>query len=266
MRTKILLLLPLAAGIAAASVSAQTISAVVPQAAEPGDLVVLRGTGLGATSQVRFTGQVGGFVGVWNVSVAPLSVSATEVRALVPTFNNFVGPAATPPSDPFGSVALVGGMATPKADFYFMEEKHGQVTTPGAGTTLSNGERAVCHFDLGGGEPVSNNPAFAPRVGLAVPGTLPFLAVGNPATPPFFPIGDGDLVIDFTSPIFAVLTAPAVDANGDSGLALPIPKICPMPMGTFEDPVCGVPVALQWGFFNPTTGAFAVSSGMFVTL
>lgn len=266
MRSLIPFCLAIGAVAAAPTLSAQSISSIVPQAAEPGDLVVLRGTGLGATNQVRFTGVVGGFVGVWNVTVAPLSVSPTEVRAIVPLFNNFVGPAATPPSDPFGSVALLGGAATPEAKFYFMEEKHGQVTTPGEGTTQSNGERAVGHFELSGGEPVSANASFAPRIGLAVPGALPFLAVGNQATPPFFPVGDGDLVIDFASPVFAILAAPAVDADGDAGIALPIPQICAMPSGTTEDPVCGVPVALQWATFDPATGAFAVSSGMFVTL
>jgi hypothetical protein len=39
-----------------------------------------------------------------------------------------------------------------------------------------------------------------------------------------------------------------------------------MPSGTTEDPVCGVPVALQWGMLDPTSATFAVSSGMFVTL
>jgi hypothetical protein len=164
------------------------------------------------------------------------------------------------------SVTLLGGAVAPAGKIYFMEEKHGQVTTPGDGTTLSNGERAVCHFDLAGGEPVSDNASFEPRLGLAVPGALPFLAVGSQASPPFFPIGDGDLVIDLASPIFAVLAAPAVDANGDAGIALPIPPICPMPSGTTEDPVCGVPVALQWGMLDPTSATFAVSSGMFVTL
>ena len=39
-----------------------------------------------------------------------------------------------------------------------------------------------------------------------------------------------------------------------------------MPTGTFEDPVCGVPVALQWGMIDPVTQTLAVSNGMFVTL
>jgi len=177
------------------SASAQALTSVIPTAAEPGDLVVLRGSGLSGATMVRFTGVVGGFVGVWNVDVAPLSVSPTEVRAIVPLFNNFVGPAAVPPSSPFGSVRVNGSN---ELKFYFMEEKHGQVTTPGDGTTQSNGERSVCYFDLGGGEPVSNNPTFAPRLGLGMPFALPVLGVGQQATPPFLPIGDGTLTLNLS--------------------------------------------------------------------
>jgi hypothetical protein len=253
--------------LSASFAQAQTLTAIVPEAAEPGDLVVLQGSGLAGVTQVRFTGVVGGFVGIWNVSVAPLSVSATEVRALVPTFNNFVGPAAVPPSDPFGKVSTTGpGGSSNQLDFYFMEEKHGQVTTPGQGTTQSNGERAVCHFALGGGEPVSDNPSFKPLLGLGVPGAIPVLAVGHQASEPFLPIGDGTLTIDFGATIFALIVGGPVDPSGAASVALPIPKVCPMPTGTTEDPVCGFPVALQWGMLDPVTQLLVVSNGLFVTL
>lgn len=253
----------LALALGAGSFHAQTLTSVVPAAAEPGDLVVLRGSGLGAVTTVRFTGTVGGFVGIWDVDVAPTSVSPTEVRAIVPLFNNFVGPAAVPPSSPFGTVMVTGSN---QLKFYFMEEKHGQVTTPGIGTTQSNGERAVCFFDLGGGEPVSDNPTFAPRIGLAVPSALPVLGVAQQATPPFIPIGDGTLTLNLSFAFFALVVGPPVDAFGSSGVALPIPQVCPMPSGTFEDPVCGFPVALQWAMIDPVSQTLVVSNGMFVTL
>jgi hypothetical protein len=245
---------------------AQSLTSVIPAAAEPGDLLVLRGSGLGSVVKVAFQGQVGGFVGVWNVSAAPLSVSANEVRVIVPLFNNFVGPAATPPSNPFGKVSVIGTGTSNQLDFYFMEEKHGQVTTPGQGTTQSNGERPVCSFALTGGEPVSNNPNFTPVLGLGVTGALPVLVVGQQAIPPFLPIGDGALTINFSLATFAVVVGPPVDANGASAVALPIPKVCPMPTGTFEDPVCGFPVAFQWGMLDPVSQSLVVSNGMFVTL
>jgi hypothetical protein len=262
MRT-ISLLAALALSLGAEPLLAQTLTSVVPEAAEPGDLIVLRGTGLGSVTQVQFTGTVGGFVGIWNVVVAPTSVSPTEVRAIVPTFNNFVGPAAVPPSSPFGSVKV---SSSNQLKFYFMEEKHGQVTTPGQGTTQSNGERAVIHFALSGGEPVSSNPTFAPRIGLAVPGAVPVLGVGQQAPMPFLPIGDGTLTLNLSSPLYAMIVGAPVDAAGNSGVALPIPQICPSPSGTFEDPVCGVPVALQWGMIDPVTQTLVVSTGMCGTL
>lgn len=245
---------------------AQTLTSVIPAAAEPGDLVVLRGSGLSGVSKVVFQGVVGGFVGVWSVSAAPTSVSDNEVRCLVPLLNNFVGPAAVPPSSPFGKVSVVISSPSNQLDFYFMEEKHGQVTTPGQGTTQSNGERAVSSFVLSGGEPVSNNPSFKPQLGLGVPGAVPVLIVGQQASPPFFPIGDGTLTIDFNLAFFALVVGPPVDAAGSSSVALPIPKVCPNPTGTFEDPVCGLPVALQWGMIDPVTQSLVVSNGMFVTL
>ena len=243
--------------------SGQTLSSIVPEAAQNGDLVVLHGTGLAGTTLVRFTGNVGGFAGIWDIDVAPVSVSDTEVRAVVPQFSSFVGPAAVPPSSPFGSVSLVGTGASVK--FYFMEEKHGQVTTPGIGTTQSNGERSVGHFDIAAGEPVQGNPNFTPKLGLAVPGALPVLAVGVQAPPPFLPIGDGELLVDLSSGFFALVVGPTVDAAGNSSVSLPLPPLC-IPPVTTEDPVCNFPVAMQWGMLDPASGSFVISSGMFVIL
>ncbi|TAJ22177.1 MAG: hypothetical protein EPO68_03605, partial [Planctomycetota bacterium] len=44
---------------------AQQLDRAIPAVGEPNDLVILRGTGLGATTSVEFQAIVGGFTGVW---------------------------------------------------------------------------------------------------------------------------------------------------------------------------------------------------------
>jgi len=220
-----------------APLHAQTIDEIVPPVAEPDELVILRGQDLAGTQLVSFTAFPGGFVGVLTKHATPLSVTATEVRVLVPKIQAFVGHQGTPPSTPYGevSIQLVTPVVVPHVDFFFVEETMGALETVGQGSSLPGGSlRPVIAFDLKAGAPLVPPPIsapgapyqpnrdFRPRLHDALQGQLPFLLVGAPATPPYPLIGDGTLVVD--PGVVVVLAAPAVDADGHSELLLPVPQ------------------------------------------
>ena len=259
----------LAASLLSGLLSAQTIDEVVPPVAAPGDEVILRGSGLGGTVQVSFTAQVGGFVGVLLKGVTPSAVSDSEVRALVPAMQAFVGPIGAAPSSPYGevSIQLLTPVVVPGAQFFFVEETMGALATLGQGSSLPTPApalRPTIAFDLGlgaplvppaglpPGSPFQPNPNFTPRLHDGLPGQLPFLLVGAPAAPPFPLLGDGTLVVNPAQAIS--LAAPPVDASGRSELPLPVP---PGVSGT---------VSLQWVLLDLIALEAYVSNGLRVAL
>lgn len=125
------------AALLASPAAAQTLDAALPASGGPGDLVILRGSGLSGVTAVHFTGSVGGFV----------------------------GPQAVPPSSPFGFLTLNGPWQPgPQLDFFFFEEPTQDVAKLGQGSTQTAGiGRAVTTFDIGkGGPKVVNSAAAAP--------------------------------------------------------------------------------------------------------
>ncbi len=242
-----------AAFVAAAALAslapAQTITGVAPAASSPGELLTVEGTGLAGATHVRFEAFVGGFVGVWTQDEPVLTASATSVTVLAPDIvAGFVtvGPSA---GSPLGELAaVVGGVATNELSFYYFEGTDGFLENAGLGSTQSLGQRGAISFALPGGPPTSGNPAFTPTLHRAVPGALPFLAIGAPGPP--LPIGDGILVVDL-GVLYAVVPGAPVGPGGNSSAAVPVPLI-----------PAGVDVMMQWGYLEPLTGVFQISNGV----
>jgi hypothetical protein len=241
-----------ALAILAPAPSAQTITRVVPDRGSAGDLIIIQGTNLDRTSRVDFTASVGGFLGSHTQGVAPFSVSSTEVRAIVPGGFFWAGPGSIGLS-PFGSLAL-DSVASP-VPFMIYEGTYGILQSLGNGTTQSGGQgRAVVSYDNGGVVPASPAPGFTMRLENAVPGATCFLASSAPATPPYFPVGDGTLTLDL-SPIYFINGPFAADGTGDVSHPLPIP---PGLSGT---------LALQWAVLEPLSSvAIPVSNGLQLSL
>ena len=232
----------------AATTWGQTITRATPEAASPGDLVILDGTALGGTTVVRFFASVGGFVGTWTVDVVPSSVSATQVTAVVPTMAGFAPPGAIPPGDPVGTITTLGPGTSNSLAFFYIQATP-TVTTLGTGTTQPGVlGKAVVGFTIAGGPPVPPNPGFTVTLENAVPFSVAFLALGFPESPPFPMVGDGTIVLDqsmgivFIGPFF-------VDGAGDVRVNLPIP------------PSLGITPALQWLTDGGIGGTF-VSNGL----
>ena len=248
-----LVLAALALAAVAPLASAQTLEKAVPMAGEPGDLVILRGTGLQGTTRVVFGAPMSGVVSWDTIGVAPLSVSPTEVLALVPSFLG----AAMPIGSPGGSVSVEpAGLELP---FYFLEATGGAVTTVGTGTTQASGL----------GKPVTSLGSDLAITGLwpwppmpsgffllslenATPGSLVVAIVGLPAVPPYLPIGDGQIVVNPSS--FVVLGAGLLDQVDYAHLGLFVPATA---TGAFM---------FQWGLIEAGSGTLAVSNGMQVVL
>lgn len=201
---------------------AQSITRVTPEVASVGDTVILTGTNLQNTTQVRFFATVGGFIGVWTANVMPSSVSATRVTAIVPQMAAFAPPGASPPGIPVGTVRTIGPAASNELPFYFLQATP-SVTTVGTGTTQPGAiGKPVVGFTIAGGAPESPNPSFVLTLENAIPGTVAALLLGLPGTPPYPMIGDGTFVLDpFTQVI--VLPPLPVDAQGDIKLPAAIP-------------------------------------------
>lgn len=255
----------------APAASSQVLERAVPAAGGPDDLVVIRGTDLAGVTAVRFTGNVGGFTGLLSVDVVPESATATELRVRVPQINAFVGPAAVPPSNAFGWISLPPsgpfGPDEPLA-FFFFEEPTAALEAVGDGTTHSTGIGAsVTTFDIAAGPPKLPNPILPPpgpvvftsnanftlRVENALPAVPALLLIGAPASEPYLPIADGDLVVDLAGAwgFFAGVT----DARGDLSVPLPIPD------GPSGD------VMFQFVTFDPgVPGQLATARGLRATL
>lgn len=197
-----------------------TLTKVTPEVASPGDLVIIDGQNLSGTGFVIFGASVGGFAGFWQIPVAPLSVSSTQVRAIVPEFGNFVPPEAG--SSPFGQVSL--DTLIPSLPIFYTEGTFGQTTTIPGASTQQTGEKSVIAFDLSGGAPTSGNSNFAAKLENVPAGTTAWLGASAPQIPPFFPVGDGTLLLDPFNAYF--LAGPFVTVGGaDLSIGVPIPVI-----------------------------------------
>ncbi len=232
------------------------LSRVLPEAASPGDLVILVGTNLANTNDVTFVAAVGGFAGVHTIHQPVVSVSATQVRVLMPTVGNFLPPNVQG-SSPIGSIAVrtVGGVTSAPLTFYFMEQTAGRVHTAGIGTTQANpGQgRPVISFPPTSA-PIAGNTASIIRVANGTVGLQADLVIGTPIATPFIAVGDGLVAIDVLGAPFFAVTAPVpVDALGDASLTFNIPPSA-----------SGLTVALQWA--TSTTGFLFISNGLVVTL
>jgi hypothetical protein len=238
----------------AASAAAQTLQGVEPRVGDPGDTIRLLGTNLGSVNAVRFTATVGGFVGTWTITVAPLSVSSEEIVAVVPTFNSFAPAQAIPPGELVGFISLLTGAAeTVPLPFGYLESTFSAVATIGTGGSEPAGLSPRISFDLDGGLPSAGNQKFQAEVFGSPQPWAALLGVGFPAQTAL-PLFGGELWID---PL-----APYVLLNGDISLVpsikLPIPSQAQ-----------GVTVAMQWftvSGFSPSHPVIAISDALIATL
>jgi hypothetical protein len=244
MITRPLFLGALAALVLSVPALAQTVDRIVPEAFAIGDVVILKGSGLGATTTVPFKAVVGGFAGVLTIN-QPISVATdTEVLVVAPEFNAFVPPFAG--SSPFGTVAGLPG--------FYMEGTFGQTDTGGKGspTPGSDLDKLVASFDLTGGAPTPGNANFKLKLEDAPPGAAAFVIAGLPATVPVI-VGEGVMAVDVAS-TFILLGPFAVDAQGDAVASLPVPA------------GLGITVAMQWGLKDPGSAKSLISNGLIAQL
>lgn len=207
------------------AVAQVVVDRIVPEAFAPGNVVILKGSGLAGLTQVPFHAIVGGFAGALTIN-QPIAVATdTEVLVVAPLFNAFV-PVGSSPLGTVGPTMLPG---------FFMEGTFGQTTTGGKGspTPGSDLDKLVVSFDLAGGAPKPGNAAFKLKLEDAPPGAAAFVIAGLPASSPVI-VGEGVMGVDVSMP-FILLGPFPVDAAGDAVAALPIPA------------GLGVTVAMQWG-------------------
>ncbi len=244
-----------------AGLSAQVVDRVIPNAAAPGDLITIQGTDLdGLVTTIDFTADVGGIPGVYTLSVVPIKISSTEVTAMVPTLG-FAPPAAARPGQPMGSVRVTADEISSNELRLFYTQPTlfspvGRLSTPGMGTTQSNGDRAVVSFDLDEGPPTPGNNRFMMELENALPSVGAVLMLGSPGGRPFPRIGDGDFVLSGEMPII-FLPPVLTDGVGDASFRVPIPGPGPF----------GLTVTAQWVIIDSAlTGGVAVSNGLSFTL
>jgi hypothetical protein len=240
----------------ALAAEAQILSRVTPEVGAPGDVVLIFGANLGATTVVRFGATVGGFSGFQVHQVAPLSVSPTLVIAVVPTFGNFLPPGIPGGSAPVGTVDCGGVGFANSLPFFYLEQTAGVLDTPGLGTTTGglNG-RPVAGFRIVGGAPVAGNANFTLTLENAAPGSMAQLALGAPATPPGTAYLDGFVGIDLSQPF--QLLAPTFTVNGAGDVLWNLP----IPAGPLN-----LTIAVVWVVLDPVTGSVGISDGLKMTL
>jgi len=232
---------------------------LVPPVGEPGDILAIEGTGLGATQHVDFLAIVGGFVGFEHMLVAPLSVSDTRVEVQVPLSGHFLPPPPLADGDPVGLVTLLDGSfgaLGAQVPFGHLEITFGAVQTLGQGSPLPAPApgRPVVAFDLAGGAPAAGNGAFELELHAAAPGAACFVLAGRPATPPYALLNGGTLVTDLTLP-FVLLGPWVADAQAVAQARLPVPGA-----------LAGLTVSLQWAFRHPQDNVLRVSNALVADL
>jgi hypothetical protein len=247
--------------------SAQTITRVTPAVASPGSVVILEGSGLAGTTELLFTGFVGGFAGSFTIPSPALSASATRVTTTVPTIPGWIPPKEIQGGSPFGQVRAKGaGFETANFPFYLLEGTGGVLANAGLGTTGPGGDRAAVSFDpgvpmpvpgdpfkpLGTGAPVPGNLACVLRLEAAEPGTLSVLVVGAPG--PALAFGDGLIAVN-PGVLWLVAPGTVVDGAGDASTPLPVPASLVGFGG----------ITAQWGTVDAGTGAIELSSALLMT-
>jgi hypothetical protein len=241
----------------AAPAQAQLIEQLVPEVGLPEDVILIRGTGLTGIPSAGFTALVGGFAGQQSM-VMPLTVlSDTEALVTVPLFNSFAPPSAVPPGQLVGFVNLVTALPSNMASFGYLESTMGQILTQGSGGSEVGDLDPRIGFRLQFGPPVAGNLAFEVRAYGFPAGATCLLALGQPATGPFFPqFGGGDLTLFAAGPLALVPGAiPATFFGGESFVKVPIPPSA-----------AGASVGLQWVALDFSTFSIAVSNGLAATL
>lgn len=243
--------------IAAAAVS-PVITRIMPEAASPGDLVIIEGTDLNLTQRVRFRATTGGFAGVQTMDVQPNYISPSRITAVMPGGYGFAPSNATPPGDPFGALLTVDvtGAETSKAALFFMEGTEGAIFTTGAGTTQTTGiGRPAISFDLAGGPPVGGNKNFVCTMMNASPGATAWLFVGAPAVGPLPAVGDGLFAIDLVHPSLYGFSPVLVDPTGVASVPISLP--------VFPTTVI-IRGVFQWALYDPGASSldFALSNAM----
>lgn len=232
---------------------------LVPPVGEPGDVIAIEGSGLGATQHVEFLAIVGGFVGFEHLLVTPLSVNDTRVEVQVPVSGHFLPPPPLADGDPVGLVTLLDGAFQPigaQAAFGWLEITFGAVKTLGTGSPLpapQPGAPAVA-FDLAGGAPAAGNPAFALELHAAAPGAACFVLAGRPAPPPWPVVNGGTLVTNLQATFLLLGPYPA-DGQGVAVAPLPVPATA-----------AGLAVSLQWAFRHPQDNVLRVSNALVAQL
>jgi hypothetical protein len=213
---------------------APTAKAVLPEVADPGDVIRIVGSDLGGVTQVRFTATVGGFVGVMSVDVTPVSVDPSEVVVAVPTIGAFSPPIAFPPGEVLGSITLLAGAhASGALPFGFLEATSGRWTTIGTGGSEPAGSSPRSGFRAVGGGPVGGNPTFTPMVSGAPIGQLAVLGIGFPATPPLVPLFGGTVLLDPLLPILFFASG-ITGEHGVAELTVPMPAQVPSVLVGFQ--------------------------------
>jgi hypothetical protein len=232
-----------------------TITRLIPEAAAPGDTLLILGSNLVGTTTVTFGASVGGFAGWWTITVAASGASATAVLVTVPTFGNFLPPGSLG-SGPVGAVTVNSPGATNSLSFFYMEQTQGKYTTPGLGTTQGGLiGRPVIGFTVAGGAPTPGNAAFTLTLGSATPNAPATLAVGAPNAGPLTPYLDGFVGLDLLQPFTLLPIAFVVNQNGDVAFNVPMP---PAPLNTT--------VTVQWAITDPVTGTIGISNGLTMIL
>jgi hypothetical protein len=243
-------------GLTSSQAAAQTITRITPEAAAPGDLLLITGTNLAGVTIVKFGASVGGFAGYWQINVAPNQVGPTSVIVTVPTFGNFLPPGSFGSSPVGGVECLTPTTISNQLPFFYMEETAGKLTTPGLGTTQGGIiGRPVVGFKLANGAPNAGNSLFTLTLENATPGAGAMLAVGMPGVNPLTPYLDGFVGINLAQPYVIAQPTFIVNASGDVNFNIPIPAT---PFNaTFT---------VQWIVVDPVTSAIGISNGLSVQL
>lgn len=240
----------------AAATAQPTITGVSPATASPGDVIYITGSFPVGVTHIQFTATVGGFAGVNNQNIVPISVTPTLVVVAVPTMAGFAPPNASPPGDPMGSLRArdAGGLFSATQPFYFHQGSFANpngtiplLQTVGLGTTNSIGRRAATSFDINAGPPnlPSGNPSFTLTLENATPVSSVTLVLGQADATPTLMIGDGLVGIDLSGPYVFWPSPPApmtTDLSGEATITFAIP---PGPLG--------VSMAAGWGYIDGVT-------------
>lgn len=231
----------------------QIIDEVAPDAAKPGDLVIIRGSGLLGTTSVEFTTSLDGIANFFTLAVPPISVTANRVDVLMPTMPNF----STPLNQylGLGAVRTVAGTTTSNSKFVFFIQAQPNVSTLGQGTTQPGGiGRPVSSFSAIGGAPRAGNTTFEMTLENGIPFAVAWMGFGYVDTAPYVMIFDGTLLIDIQQ-LYNVHPVPfVIDANGAA--------FCPF---SIPPGISGFTAVIQWIVLTPGTGSACITNGLVIT-